>query len=75
MRFLLAFMRGQGVGTALLDHLRDNADRLELWTFQANEAAQKFYIKHGFQEVTRTDGSRNDEQLPDIQFEWKREDA
>lgn len=73
--FVAAFMRGQGVGTALLDHLRDNADRLELWTFQANEAAQKFYIKHGFQEVTRTDGRRNDEQLPDIQFEWKREDA
>lgn len=71
--YIAEFMRGQGVGTALLDHLKARADRLELWTFQANAGAQKFYVKHGFHEVTRTDGARNDEQLPDIKFEWKKE--
>jgi GNAT superfamily N-acetyltransferase len=71
--FVASFMRGQGVGTALIEYLKEDRDALELWTFQANVAAQKFYLKHGFQEVARTDGARNDEKLPDVRFEWKRE--
>ncbi|MFT6091416.1 MAG: GNAT superfamily N-acetyltransferase [Sulfitobacter sp.] len=65
--------RGQGVGAALLRHAQTVVDRLELWTFQANEGAQRFYLRHGFVELQRTDGSGNDERLPDIQYEWQRE--
>lgn len=65
--------RGQGIGTALLAHVQAQRDSLELWTFQANAPAQDFYLKHGFSEVTRTDGSANDEHLPDIRYAWKRE--
>tara|TARA_R110002126_G_scaffold10527_7_gene48344 strand:+ start:143633 stop:144061 length:429 start_codon:yes stop_codon:yes gene_type:complete len=65
--------RGQGIGAALLRHAQTAVDRLELWTFQANEGAQRFYLRHGFVELQRTDGSGNDERLPDIQYEWQRE--
>ncbi|GAA6174570.1 GNAT family N-acetyltransferase [Sulfitobacter pacificus] len=62
--------RGQGVGTALLHHLQKERAVLKLWTFQANLAAQNFYLKHGFVEQERTDGASTDEGLPDIRFQW-----
>jgi GNAT superfamily N-acetyltransferase len=71
--YVAAAKRGQGIGAALLRHAQSAVDRLELWTFQANEGAQRFYLRHGFVEVQRTDGSGNDERLPDIQYEWQRE--
>ena len=65
-------LRGRGVGSLLLKGLQAKETSLSLWTFQANAQAQAFYERHGFTEVERTDGSRNDEQLPDIRFMWKR---
>ena len=67
--------RGQGVGTALLVEVCSKAAQLKLWTFQANVRAIAFYVRHGFVEVTRSDGAGTDEKLPDVQFEWKREVA
>lgn len=67
--------RGQGVGSALIQHLQGDHAEMRLWTFQANTGAQAFYQRHGFFEVTRTNGADNDENLPDIQFEWQREAA
>lgn len=64
--------RNQGIGTALLNHLQTQENALELWTFQANTGAQRFYELHGFVERTRSDGSSNDEKLPDIQYHWQR---
>lgn len=64
--------QGQGVGKALLDHAKAQVDRLELWTFQTNEGARRFYAREGFAELRETDGSRNDEQLPDVFLEWRR---
>ncbi|MEP5731749.1 MAG: GNAT family N-acetyltransferase [Sulfitobacter sp.] len=71
--FVTQSARGQGVGTALISHLQSQHPVLELWTFQANTPAQQFYLKHGFSEVERTDGARNDESLPDMRFVWRRE--
>ncbi len=68
-------MRGQGVGTALLQHMMVQHDRLALWTFQTNQGAQRFYLRHGFTEVQRTDGATTDEKLPDVRFEWQRKGA
>lgn len=67
--------RGSGVGHALLNHLKAQSPRLQLWTFQANDGAQRFYERHGFTEIQRTQGAANDEQLPDIQYEWHKETA
>lgn len=67
--------RGNGVGAALLQAVKAQADTLTLWTFQANTRAHAFYERHGFAPVEHTDGARNDEGLPDVRFDWKRETA
>ena len=62
---------GRGTGTALLKHAMAHHDRLELWVFQANTDAIRFYDRHGFSEIRRTDGADNDEKLPDIRMGWQ----
>ena len=64
--------RGRGLGTALIRAAQATTSLLRLWTFQANTGAQRFYTRHGFAELRRTDGTGNDEKLPDIQFTWQR---
>jgi len=60
---------GQGIGTRLLEIARrERPVGLRLWTFQSNEGAQRFYERHGFTEVLRTDGSENEERSPDILY-------
>ncbi|MEL6292571.1 MAG: GNAT family N-acetyltransferase [Pseudomonadota bacterium] len=65
--------QGQGIGSALLQQAQAASPRLSLWTFQANTGAQRFYKRHGFDEVLRTSGTGNDEKLPDIRMFWQRE--
>lgn len=61
-----------GVGRALLDHVKSlRPDRLELWVFQENEGARRFYERQGFQLVRLTDGAANMEQEPDALYEWR----
>ena len=64
--------RGQGVGQALLDDLRTEQPELQLWTFQANDGARRFYARNGFEEVELTDGAGNDEKLPDVRLVWRK---
>ena len=70
--YVLPEHQGQGIGTALLaavmKHLRD---RVKLWTFEPNEAAIRFYERHGFQTVQRTDGHTNEENVPDRLMVWR----
>lgn len=64
--------QGRGVGSALLDHAKSlRPERLELWVFQENEGARRFYERHGFRLVRLTDGAANMEQKPDAQYEWR----
>lgn len=67
--YLAPGARGCGLGRALLDEAKAEG-RLELWTFQANLGAQRFYMREGFREVERTDGAGNDERLPDVRLVW-----
>jgi GNAT superfamily N-acetyltransferase len=61
---------GRGIGSALVDHAKAlAAGCLDLWTFVSNTGAQRFYERHGFVEVARTDGD-NDEGEPDIRYRW-----
>ena len=70
--YLAPEARGQGVGKRLLCQAKNtHPEGLQLWTFQANTDAHRFYIREGFREVERTDGSGNDEKLPDIRFVWR----
>jgi hypothetical protein len=40
---------------------------------QCNDAARLFYEKHGFKAIAFADGSANEEQCPDILYEWQPE--
>ena len=52
---------GHGVGRRLLDLAKDRRpDGLELYCFQANACARRFYEGHGFVPVAFGDGTRND---------------
>ena len=60
-----------GVGAQLVDVAkRERPDGLQLWAFVSNEAAQTFYLRHGFVEAERTDGMSNEERSPDIRYLW-----
>jgi ribosomal protein S18 acetylase RimI-like enzyme len=64
-------LTGRGLGAELLDLAkRERPHGLRLWTFVSNDAAQRFYERHGFREVERTDGTRNEERAPAIQYVW-----
>lgn len=71
--YLTHAMIGRGVGQMLLDDAKVRSDRLCLWTYQAASGAQKFYLRHGFIEKDRTDGSDNDNHMPDVFYVWTRE--
>jgi GNAT superfamily N-acetyltransferase len=63
---------GRGVGTELLDHAKAcRRDGLDLWAFQSNAGARRFYERHGFVAVAETDGD-NEEGAPDVRYRWDR---
>ncbi|MEI8238124.1 MAG: GNAT family N-acetyltransferase, partial [Actinomycetota bacterium] len=52
---------GRGLGDRFVRLAKErSSDGLELWTFQANEPAQRFYERHGFVEEERTEGAGNE---------------
>ncbi len=62
---------GRGIGRRLLSLAMERAPgRLELWTFQANVRARRFYERNGFVEAERTDGRGNEEHEPDVRYVW-----
>lgn len=63
---------GKGVGAALLSAVSDNRTELNLWTFQANAQARRFYERQGFDLIAVTDGSGNEERCPDVHYRWIR---
>ncbi|WP_027547362.1 GNAT family N-acetyltransferase [Bradyrhizobium sp. WSM2254] len=70
--YVLPAAQGRGVGTELLDVAKRACERLELWTFQCNECARRFYEARGFALVEQTDGARNEEKEPDARYVWAR---
>ena len=61
--------QGIGIGQTLLNKVKEQSSgRLTLYTFEVNENAQLFYEKNGFKIIGR--GHENEENLPDIQYEW-----
>ena len=70
--YLAPEARDRGMGAALLAQAKAGCDALQLWCFQSNEGARRFYERHGFVAEELTDGAGNDEKLPDIRFVWRR---
>ena len=85
MRGIIAFREGwidqlyvlpeaqrRGVGKDLLQVAQNAFDRLQLWTFQRNAPARRFYEARGFALIQQTDGARNEEKEPDALYLWAR---
>jgi GNAT superfamily N-acetyltransferase len=70
--YVLPKAQGRGVGTELLQVAQRSFDRLQLWTFQRNVRARRFYEARGFALVQETDGARNEEKEPDALHRWTR---
>ncbi len=61
---------GQWLGSMLIDLAKElHPEHLDLWTFQSNTAARRFYERHGFVAIDTTDG-QNDERAPDVRYHW-----
>ena len=63
---------GAGAGSLLLDAAKASAAALELWCFQANTGARRFYERHGFRTIRFTAGRDNEEKMPDVLYRWQR---
>ena len=70
--YVLPEHQGRGFGTALLAVVMEHSrDGVKLWTFEPNEAAIRFYVRHGFRTLRRTDGRTNEEKVPDRLMVWR----
>lgn len=70
--YVLPEAQGQGIGSSLLQRAQTSVERLQLWTFQRNVPARRFYEARGFTLVRETDGSGNEEKEPDALYLWTR---
>jgi len=62
---------GRGLGTQMLQLAKQlRPAGLDLWTFQSNDRARRFYERHGFEAVATTNGN-NEEGAPDIHYRWR----
>jgi GNAT superfamily N-acetyltransferase len=65
--------QGHGIGRQLLDLAKARSDgNLQLWTFQVNDRAMRFYERNGFTIAELTDGQGNQEREPDVRYVWSR---
>jgi RimJ/RimL family protein N-acetyltransferase len=53
-----------------LDKNFKTGNKFELWVFQENIRAIRFYEKNGFILVEKTNGERNEEKVPDAKYIW-----
>ncbi|MGH3502748.1 MAG: GNAT family N-acetyltransferase [Nocardioidaceae bacterium] len=66
--YLDSSVTGSGLGSRLVTVAKQELDgMIQLWTFQANEGAQRFYARHGFVPVEWTEGD-NEEGEPDVRL-------
>jgi GNAT superfamily N-acetyltransferase len=70
--YVLPAVQGRGLGSELLDVAKLSSERLQLWTFQRNAPARRFYEARGFVLVEQTDGARNEEKELDARYLWTR---
>ena len=61
----------QGLGSILLQYIKKlQPEGLQLWVFQQNAEARRFYERHDFRLEKLTDGSGNMEREPDALYSW-----
>jgi len=61
----------RGIGTTLLRAIKElRPDGFQFWVFQQNLGARRLYEQHGCCVAEFTDGSGNEERLPDVRYTW-----
>lgn len=63
--------QGRGLGPKLLAKALEAGRPVQLWTFQQNVRARRFYEARGFRAVEFTDGEGNEEKTPDVRYLWE----
>jgi ribosomal protein S18 acetylase RimI-like enzyme len=64
--------QNRGIGHRLIETAKTcSGGELKLWVFEPNEGAIRFYERHGFSTVRKTDGSDNKEKVPDRLMAWR----
>ena len=62
----------RGIGSRLIALAKARRpDGLDLYTFEVNANARRFYEWHGFVKVWSGDGSDNEEGQPDVRYAWR----
>ena len=62
---------GRGLGDRFVTVAKErHPTGLQLWTFQVNTPARRFYERHGFVPAELTDGGGNEERAPDVRYVW-----
>jgi GNAT superfamily N-acetyltransferase len=62
---------GRGLGVRFVERAQAALpEGLQLWTFEANGGARRFYERLGFEAVEHTDGAANEERAPDVHYVW-----
>ena len=62
----------RGIGSRLVELAKQRRPAgLDLFTFQVNDGARRFYERHGFAAVWFGDGSENEEGQPDLRYAWR----
>jgi len=69
--YILPDRQGRGAGRALLAVAKEASTKLDLWTFQRNMGARRFYEREGFVAIEETDGQGNAEREPDVLYRWQ----
>ncbi|WNZ25791.1 GNAT family N-acetyltransferase [Leptolyngbya sp. NK1-12] len=63
---------GQRIGTKLVEYAKNAlGSPIRLYTFQENQGAIRFYERQGFKAIQYGDGSGNEENCPDVLYEWR----
>ena len=63
---------GRGIGSRLVELAKQRRPAgLDLFTFQVNDGARRFYERHGFTAIWFGDGSENEEGQPDLRYAWR----
>ncbi len=66
---------GSGLGSRFVELAKaELTGSIQLWTFQSNTGAQRFYARHGFVPVAWTEGD-NEEGAPDVRLVYSPPDV
>ena len=67
--YVLPGWNGRRIGTSLLQHAHGTLPKpIQLYTFQENAGARRFYERNGYEAVQFTEGQSNEEKCPDVLY-------